>query len=446
DGSGNTATCEQTVTVIDNTDPTFVECAAPISVNMNTSGCDTSINDIDLGAPTVNDNCSETTITNDAPETFPLGDTIVTWTVTDGSGNTATCEQTVTVIDNTDPTFVESLPENGTFECDSIPAPAILTGNDNCGSVEVNFTETRIDGNCDGNYTLERRWVATDQNGLTAEHLQIITIEDTTAPKPTTEIATTISINCDSIPEVPEVEFVDNCSSVADVQYNEISTIDDNTTSNYQIIRTWVVSDTCNNEQKYTQTINVSLVDFVTVIEDRACSDDGTIDLNSYLNSSDLGGEWTVIEGNTNLNSNIFDPENVDLGNYKFNYTYIDSGCFNSIELSIEIHDECIVLPCSDRNQVRISKVITPNGDEFNEFFSVSTIDGCDFVIEVQIFNRWGAKIYENSDYQNNWNGFTHNSSVGKAEKVPNGTYFYIVNLKNSGLEPFAKAFYVGTK
>ena len=29
----------------------------------------------------------------------------------------------------------------------------------------------------------------------------------------------------------------------------------------------------------------------------------------------------------------------------------------------------------------------------------------CGFVIELQIFNRWGAKIYENSNYKNDWNG-----------------------------------------
>ena len=39
-----------------------------------------------------------------------------------------------------------------------------------------------------------------------------------------------------------------------------------------------------------------------------------------------------------------------------------------------------------------------------------------------------------------------HDSSVGNAEKVPNGTYYYIINLKNSGLEPYRRLFYVGTK
>jgi gliding motility-associated-like protein len=37
-------------------------------------------------------------VTNDAPSVFPIGNTTVTWTVTDNAGNTATCTQIVTVI------------------------------------------------------------------------------------------------------------------------------------------------------------------------------------------------------------------------------------------------------------------------------------------------------------------------------------------------------------
>jgi len=39
-------------------------------------------------------------LTNDAPATYPKGATVVTWTATDASGNTETCQQTVTVTDN----------------------------------------------------------------------------------------------------------------------------------------------------------------------------------------------------------------------------------------------------------------------------------------------------------------------------------------------------------
>ena len=42
-------------------------------------------------------------ITNDAPAVFPLGETIVTWTATDSSGNTSSATQTISVVDTTAP-------------------------------------------------------------------------------------------------------------------------------------------------------------------------------------------------------------------------------------------------------------------------------------------------------------------------------------------------------
>ena len=310
---------------------------------------------------------------------------------------------------------------------------------------DILFTEIRTHGSCGANYSLERKWIANDQNEIITTQIQTITIQDTKAPEPTTEIDSSISVNCESIPEVPIIEFIDNCSENVNVVFEELNSFDVNIPSDYRITRTWTVTDECNNSQVYSQIISVTLNDLVTAISDRVCSDDGTIDLNDYLESDQTGGIWIVEEGTATVDENFFDPKNVVLGNYIFTYTIANNGCLNTIEVSLEVHDECIVLPCG-REDVIISKIVTPNGDVYNEFFTIAGVETCGFVVELQIFNRWGAKIYDNSNYQNNWNGYAHNSSLGQAEKVPNGTYFYIINLKNSGLEPFAKAFYVGTK
>ena len=107
---------------------------------------------------------------------------------------------------------------------------------------------------------------------------------------------------------------------------------------------------------------------------------------------------------------------------------------------------ECgIVRPCGAEDVV-ISKAVTANGDQWNEFFTVTGVESCGFTIDVMIFNRWGSKIYESKNYQNDWNATAHSSSVGSSDKVPTGTYYYIVNLKNSGLKPFSGPIYVGTK
>ena len=101
DNSSNGAICLQTVTVFDNVPPT-IACAPAVNVNTN-SGC--TATGVALGTPVTADNCGVAGVTNNAPASFPLGNTTVTWTVTDNSGNTATCDQTVTVTDIVPPTI-----------------------------------------------------------------------------------------------------------------------------------------------------------------------------------------------------------------------------------------------------------------------------------------------------------------------------------------------------
>ena len=50
---------------------------------------------------------------------------------------------------------------------------------------------------------------------------------------------------------------------------------------------------------------------------------------------------------------------------------------------------------------------------------------------KVQIFNRWGNKVYEVNSYNNSdqaWRGTSNVGSIGGNE-VPDGTYFYIIDL-----------------
>ena len=101
DGSGNTASATQTVTVEDNEAPTIT---APADVSVSTDDGVCSATGVDLGAATADDNCSVASVENDAFEPYALGDTTVTWTVTDGSGNTASDTQTVEVVDTTEVT------------------------------------------------------------------------------------------------------------------------------------------------------------------------------------------------------------------------------------------------------------------------------------------------------------------------------------------------------
>ncbi|MCB0400849.1 MAG: gliding motility-associated C-terminal domain-containing protein [Flavobacteriales bacterium] len=68
--------------------------------------------------------------------------------------------------------------------------------------------------------------------------------------------------------------------------------------------------------------------------------------------------------------------------------------------------------------------VLTPNDDGMNDLFKMDfpeQISGC---VNIQVFDRWGIKLYESQGLNSGWDGRTTAGS-----KVPDGTYFYIIEV-----------------
>ena len=458
--SANATTCTQDVVVTDNQPPVFIE-TLPVDTIVE---CDNIPDAITL---TTSDNCGTTNVTyeenridGNCESNFVLERT---WTATDSSNLTTVYTQTITVQDTTAPEFTSTLPTDVTVECDNIPDEAVLTATDNCNTASITVSEVRIDGVCDSSYIIDRTYTATDACGLTTEHTQRITVQDNTAPEPTTAFEAGLTVSCTAIPEVPALEFADNCSSNVTVVFNETNSFDENAPIDYEIVRTWTVRDDCGNEKDHVQTLTVILDEVVTQVEiPERCFDDGVIDLSEFISVDNLSGVWELVEGDAKatLTNNIFNPTTLELEedflpgegtkDYLFTYTTTDNGCISVTELSLTINADCVVLPCG-QNDLEISKALTPNGDGINDSFDIKGIDLCGFTADVKIFNRWGALIYEDDAYtlgdkQGSWSGSAHKSSIGGASTVPNGTYYYIIVLKDSGLDPITGPLYLGTK
>ena len=99
---------------VKDTIPPTIQCPKDIDMIVHaTKAADGSPNTItvDLGTPITKDNCSVASVTNDAPEKFRLGRTIVTWTVVDQIGLTDTCKQTVYIREF--PTIPQLISPNG---------------------------------------------------------------------------------------------------------------------------------------------------------------------------------------------------------------------------------------------------------------------------------------------------------------------------------------------
>ena len=456
----NTVTADQIITVQDTTSPVLSGQGADANVECP--------EDLVFTAPTASDTCSaassEPTITfidTTTSDNCGLVATTRTWTATDCAGNvSATVSQTLTYIDTTAP-VLSGQGADANVECPEDLVFTAPTASDTCSAANseptITFVDTETLSDC-GLPIVTRTWTGTDCAGNVSDTVsQTFTYVDNTPPELVTPLETTINVTCDAIPSVPSLEFTDTCAQDVTVEFVEISTQGSNN-SDYVITRTWTVSDGC-NEVTFIQIINVSLPNISSTDVDLCIGDDTDFDLFSTLNSDvDTSGIWTVTFGNATIDGSIFNPATVanndgdnnpntyneeDLGDYIFTYTLNDD-CSTEIDVTITLNGDCIVLSCG-REDVNISNTVTANGDGVNEFFEVTGVETCGFVTEVQIFNRWGAVVYKNNNYQNDWSGQAIRSSVGNANKVPTGTYYYVITLRNSGLESFAGPIYMVT-
>jgi uncharacterized protein YrzB (UPF0473 family) len=178
DVNGNSATCDQLVVVTDDELPTIV-CPADIMQTADAGECFATV---DLGTPDTDDNCGVASVTNDAPATFPVGVTTVTWMVVDVNGNEATCEQVVTVTDDELPTIIcpaDIEVSNDLTYCGAyIQDLGTPVYDDNCGIEEVY-------NNGSGFYpvgTTTVIWTVIDIHGNEATCEQLVTVNDDEAP------------------------------------------------------------------------------------------------------------------------------------------------------------------------------------------------------------------------------------------------------------------------
>ena len=81
------------------------------------------------------------------------------------------------------------------------------------------------------------------------------------------------------------------------------------------------------------------------------------------------------------------------------------------------------------KSDLNIPNAFSPDGDGVNDTW---VIEGLEYYTKhhIRIYNRWEAKIFESINYQNDWGGLqTHGTTLGNDKNLPEGTYFYIIEL-----------------
>jgi gliding motility-associated-like protein len=116
-------------------------------------------------------------------------------------------------------------------------------------------------------------------------------------------------------------------------------------------------------------------------------------------------------------------PPNVVNANDFFTFTICDNGnpkiC---VSYTLHIYITPVFFPAG----------FSPNGDGVNDYLVISGAES--LRVGLTVFNRWGNKVFEDQDYENTWNG-SSNKGIVIGEGLPDGTYWYIVDL-NDGSKP----------
>jgi len=76
---------------------------------------------------------------------------------------------------------------------------------------------------------------------------------------------------------------------------------------------------------------------------------------------------------------------------------------------------------------------VSPNDDGVNDYFIIDNIQHFPNNT-VRIFNRWGQEVFKTTNYDSNGNVFKGysdaNATINRAEKLPTGTYYYILEYE----------------
>ncbi|MNJ97472.1 HYR domain protein [compost metagenome] len=211
DAAGNTTICTFTVTVIDTQLPVILSCGAAgnQSVVADAGQC-TYTQTSNAWDASASDNCSVASVnyvltgattgtgTSLSGVVFNLGTTTVTWTATDGSGNTSFCTFNVLVSDNQLPVILScGAAGNQSVVADAGQCTYTQTSNawnasasDNCSVASVNYvltgattgTGSSLSGVVFNLGTTTVTWTATDGSGNTSSCIFNVLVSDSQLP------------------------------------------------------------------------------------------------------------------------------------------------------------------------------------------------------------------------------------------------------------------------
>ena len=258
---GNTGICSFNVTVNDMEPPVISGCPSNMTVNNTPGQC----NGIATWTnPTASDNCPGATIvgSHTSGSNFSIGNTTVTYTATDATGNNSTCTFVVTVNDN-EPIAIANCPADIMQDVSpGQPSTSVSwtlpTASDNCPGASISGSHNPGDQFFIGITIVT--YTASDANGNTATCTFNVIVNDPSGPLGIV-CPGDVTISCSDTTDPSNTGTAMSTGSCPSC--NIIFTDTDNQGNtgcaqfNYTITRTWTAIDFFNNSATCIQTITV---------------------------------------------------------------------------------------------------------------------------------------------------------------------------------------------
>lgn len=113
---------------------------------------------------------------------------------------------------------------------------------------------------------------------------------------------------------------------------------------------------------------------------------------------------------------------------YRLRYLMGDTCCYESTLDTVPVpRCDTFQHDCCYPSRIKLPTGISPNNDGFNDFYVVGGLKYCQKVT-LTVYNRWGNVVFKKDNYDNSWDGTNQ-----QGEDLPQGTYFILLTLHDSG-------------
>jgi len=403
DINGNISICTFEVNVIDNEAP-VISCPPALFF------CSPS--DVNIGNATATDNVGVESIVNNAPAVFPIGTTIVTWTAADAQGNYSTCEQVVevslpaTVYAGSDAEMCQGTEQYTVYDASA------------SNYESLHWSVIQGEGYIENTTVLNATYIpAPGENGEVI--LQLIANSAKFCPVSLDLVKITIDKKPIVLTTQPDAICSGNSTELTVSGANSYFwtpgnmtgssvTVSPNETTKYTVVG--ISNKGCLDTTQILVVVKPSPVVSLTASETEVYIGDEV-----YLQAD--GADfytWNISELFGNQGSLII-TEN----------TYVEvigeasNGCIGKDSVEIKI---------LGYHALKIPEGYSPNGDGIHDTFDIIGIEAFPSNL-FKVYNRWGSLVFESKGYHNEWNGYSNSNLVNGKEPMPEGTYYYVLDL-----------------